>query len=193
MTNIAKLFKRMTCGMVLASVPLVGGCGSNTLTWTEEVKLLDGRVITVTQKRRYDSVYTGSNYGNLPREYWLMFKLSEFGDQEIVWHENLLAQVLNVYQDKLYVVGKASTVAEFRQYGRPNPPYLGYRYEAGKWQLLPFNEIPSEIYDTNLLISNEPPKGAKSVTFAIKMKEMKDETLGDHYKRIDPKRKFPID
>jgi len=189
--NITKLFKRITLGFVLASVPLVGGCGDNKLTWQEEVKLLDGRVITITQKRRYESVYTGSNSGNLPREYWLTFKLPEFGNKEITWHENLLPQVLNVYQGKLYVVGTPFTEVEFRQYGKPFPEYVPYRYEAGQWQRIPFNEIPEAIYETNLLIANEPQNGAKFVTFAMKAEEMKDDSLGNHYKRISATYKSP--
>lgn len=191
MINLTHLFKHLTLGMVLASVPLVGGCGGNTLTWQEEVKLSDGRVITVTQKRRYESVYTGQNSGNLPREYWLTFKLPEFSKQEIIWHENLLPQVLNVHQGKLYVVGTPFTELEFRQYGKPYPEYVPYRYEAGRWQRIQFNEIPVAIYDTNLLISNEPPNGAKFVSFAIKAEEMKEDSLGDHYKKISATFKSP--
>jgi hypothetical protein len=165
--------------LVMASVPLMEGCSGNTGTWQEEVKLLDGRVITVTQKRRYE--------GRVPREHWLTFKLQEFGDQDISWHENLRPQVLNVYQGKLYVVGMPFTGQEFRMYGNPDPSYLGYRYEAGEWQRIPFDEIPLAIYDTNLLIANAPPNGAKFVTFAIKAEEMKDETLIGPHTRINPK------
>ena len=44
MMNITELFKRITLGFVLASVPVLGGCGSHAAeTWQEEVKLLDGR------------------------------------------------------------------------------------------------------------------------------------------------------
>jgi len=179
MKVLTSILKRLTLGVLLASMPMLGGCGDNIITWQEEVKLLDGRIITITQKRRYDA--------NLPREFWLTFKLPEFGNEEITWHENLLAQVLNVYQGKLYVVGTADTEQSFRQYGNPNPSYLGYRYEAGHWQRIQFTEIPEAIYDTNLLIANEPPNGAKLVSFAIKVDEMKDDRLGGHYKRIDHK------
>jgi hypothetical protein len=85
MMNLTQLFRRMALGLMLAAVPLVGGCSDNTITWTEDVKLLDGRVITVTQKRRIE--------GRMSREAWLTFKLPEFGDKEIVWHENLGTQV----------------------------------------------------------------------------------------------------
>lgn len=101
MMNITGLLRQITLGFVLAVAALVGGCGDNTITWTEEVKLLDGRVITVMQKRRIE--------GNIEREAWLTIKLPEFGDKEIVWHENLDTMVLNVYQNKLYVVGRFPT------------------------------------------------------------------------------------
>ncbi len=186
MKNFTQLFRRFSLGALFAGVSFIGGC-SNTSSWQEEVKLLDGRVITITQKRRYENAYNGHNVGNLPREFWLTFKLPEFSDQEITWHENLLPQVLNVHQGKLYAVGNADTEKSFRQYGNPNPSYLGYRYELGQWRRIPFNEIPEVIYDTNLLIANEPPNDATFVSFAFKAEEMKEDSLGGHYKRINPK------
>lgn len=189
--NLTHLFKRLMLGMVLASVPLVGGCGGNTLTWQEEVKLSDGRVITITQKRRYEMVYTGSNSGNLPRDFWLTFKLPEFGDKEITWHENLTPQVFNIYQGKLYVVGVPGTEIEFRQYGKPYPEYVPYQYEAGQWLRIPFSEIPVDIYDTNMWIDNEPENNSKYISLTDKATEMKDESLPDPLKRISPNFKTP--
>lgn len=187
MMSISELFKRMMLGLMLAVVPVLGGCGNNIGSWQEEVKLLDGRIITITQKRRYENVYDGQSSGKLPREFWLTFKLSEFGDQEITWHENLLPHVLNVYQGKLYVVGLPWTALEFHQYGNPNPSYLGYRYESGQWQRIQFNEIPVAIYDTNLLIATELSSDVKFVSFARKAAEIANDRLRDNQKRIDPK------
>jgi hypothetical protein len=184
MMNIIKRIKRMTLGLMLASVPLLGGCGGNTLTWTEEVKLLDGRVITVTQKWQYDR-------DRMPRDYKLTFKLAEFGDKEITWNENLMPQVLNVYQGKLYVVGIPFGEAEFIQYGKPFPEYVPYRYEAGQWQRIPFNEIPETIYDTNMWIDSEPENGAKHISLSDKAREMQDDRLRAYFKKITPTFKRP--
>jgi hypothetical protein len=41
------------------------------------------------------------------------------------------------------------------------------------------------------LIANAPPNGAKFVSFAIKAEEMKDDTLGEHYKKITTTNYFP--
>ena len=176
MKTLTSIFERLTLGVLLASVPLVGGCGDNTLTWQEEVKLLDGRVITVTQKRRYDT-------DKMPREAWLTFKLPEFSNQEIVWHENLEVQVLNVYQDKLYVVGDPRGLREFRQYGAD---YVPYRYEAGQWVRIPLNEIPVAIYDTNMYPGNMALDRRKQVSVADKVEIFKDDRWDPSQRRIDP-------
>lgn len=186
MMSIKELFKRMTLGLMLAAMPLVGGCGSNMNSWQEEVKLLDGRVITITQKRRYENVYDGQSSGNLAREFWVTFKLQEYGGQEIVWHQNLFPQILNVYQGKLYVVGVPWTELEFRQYGNPKPSYIGYRFDAGQWLRIPFNEIPEAIYDTNLLIAAELPSDVRQVSLGMKVEELTNERLRNNSKRIDP-------
>ena len=176
MKNITKQIKRMALGLVLASVPLVGGCSDNTITWQEEVKLLDGRVITVTQKRRYDT-------DKMPREAWLTFKLPEFSNHEIVWHENLEAQVLNVYQGKLYVVGSTYGLREFRQYGAD---YVPYRYEAGQWVRIPLNDIPVAIYETNMYPGNMALDRRKQVSVADKVEIFKDDRWNSSQRRVDP-------
>ncbi len=190
MKTLTSILKCLSLGVLLASVPLVGGCGDNTLTWKEEVKLLDGRVIVVTQKRRYEGVYTGHNFANIPREAWVTFKLPEFSNQEIVWHENLDTQMLNIYEGKLYIVGSPHSEREFRQYGSPQPSYIGYRYGSiGQWVRIPFNVIPVAIYDSNMWFDNAPENGSKYVSLADKEKQMKDETYPNEIKRINPARK----
>lgn len=185
MKTFTSILKRLGAGALLASIPLLGSCGNNTLTWQEEVKLLDGRVITVTQKRRYEGVYTGQDFGAVVREAWLTLKLPEFGNQDIIWHESLHPQILNFHNGRLYIVGVPPTGQEFYQYGKPKPTYVGFRYEGGKWLRIPFAEIPEAIYVTNLWIENVPPNKSGNISFADKAKEMQDRELGKHYKRID--------
>ena len=178
MMNIPKRIKSMALGFVLASVPMMGGCGDKTITWQEEVKLLDGRVITVTQKRRIEQ--------NMDREAWLTIKLPEFGDKEIVWHESLSTQVLNLYHGKLYVIANFPSDLEYRKYGRPKPSYVGFRYDAGKWVRIPFSDIPEAIYDTNMYFDNMALYRLKHVSLTDKAAMLKMDTYMPHYKRVDP-------
>ena len=173
---LLKTFK--TIGLALILGASLAACSADTIKWEEEVKLLDGRVITVTQKNRVEE--------DVSREYWLTFQLPEFSNQEIVWHENLRPIILNIYQNKLYVVGRPGTVIEYNQYGRQEPMYIGYRYEAGKWQLIPFNEIPEAIYDTNLYFDNMAIERKKHVSLSDKAEMVRDDRYMPHSKRIDP-------
>jgi len=170
-------FKSLTLGLILASVPLLGGC-SSTLSWTEEVKLLDGRVITVTQKRRIEE--------RIERETWLTFKLPEFSDKEIVWHQDLDTMVLNVYQNKLYIVGRFPSGRELERYGYPAPPYIGFRFDNAQWVRIPFSDIPTAIYDTNMYPENMTLNRLKHVSVADKAEIFKDDRWRAHQRRIDP-------
>jgi len=87
---------------------------------------------------------------------------------------------------KIYIVGIPATTREFRQYGRPKPPYLGYRYESGRWQLLSFNEIPEAIYDTNLFFDNMALFRKKHVSLIDKAEMIRDDRYMSYSKRIDP-------
>ncbi|HWW04229.1 hypothetical protein [Collimonas sp.] len=154
----------------------LNACSSDFVTWQEEVKFNDGRVITVTQKKHVD--------GGMAREAWLTINLPELSPQPIVWHGHLDPMVLNIYEGKLYVVGMPPTQREFEQLGSPRPPYLGYIWGGGQWKRLQFSEIPVAIYDANMLLEGLPPAHTKLVTLAQKEKN----ALGGYswwQKRID--------
>src|ERR1017187_6175079 len=78
------------------------------VTWKEEVKLNDGRVIVVEQKKLVED--------EMAREAWLTINLPEFSAEQIVWHEHLSPIVLNIDEGMLYVVGQPPTAREERQY-----------------------------------------------------------------------------
>ena len=166
-------------GVALVIVPTMYGCGESTISWQEEVKLLDGRVITVTQKQRID-------IDRMPREAWLTLNFPEFSAREIVWHENLDAMVVNVYQNKLYVIGTPGTIIEYRKYGRPEPIYIGYRFENSNWVRIPFGEIPTAIYDANMYPNNMALARLKRVSVSDKEEIFKDDRWSAHQRRIDP-------
>lgn len=171
----------------------MSSCASNEYkTWQEEVKLNDGRVIVVTQKKRCSGAYTGGNYAScIAREAWLTLKLPELGNQEIVWHEHLSPRVLNVDKGRLYVVGDPPTGLEFRTYGKPQPAYVGFVLEGTQWKRISFAEIPEAIYDTNMLLDAFPPDDMKFLSLS---KKASKELNGNPYytkeqNRIDPKYK----
>jgi hypothetical protein len=174
----------------LLAALLLSAC-SNTVQWDEEVKLNDGRVIVVTQKKRCE----GGDYAAktkascVAREAWLTIRLTEFSDKEIVWHESLNPLVVNIHQRRLYVVGIPPTSLEFRTYGATNPPYFGFVLDGGAWRRIPFTEIPEAIYGTNMLIESIP--GTKTTLMTLERKNSFEEngtsTKPAPFHRVDPK------
>lgn len=157
--------------------------------WQEEVRLNDGRIIVVTQRKRCEGAYTGGNYAPcIAREAWLTINLPEFSDKPIIWHEKLKSSALNIHDNSLYMVARFPTQREFKLYGEPQPPYIGFVWKDNTWQRIPFEAIPEAIYDTNMLIEGIPPEGIKYLSIVKKeSKEINgDSTYPKYIKRIDP-------
>ncbi|CAN7514661.1 hypothetical protein [Polaromonas sp. LjRoot131] len=178
-------FRRLLQLSMALCVALQLAACSNTVQWDEEVKLNDGRVIVVTQKRRCEGGdYTAkTNASCIARESWMTIKLPEFSHKEIVWHESLKPMVVNVHQSRLYVVGRAPTTLEFRAYGASNPPYFGFVWSDGKWKRIPFIEIPEALYDGNMLIESIP----KNTTGFLSL-----ERKGSEAENGDPRYPLPL-
>jgi hypothetical protein len=125
---------------------------ASTVKWKEDVRLLDGRVIVVTQEKRCEGgdYKAKTNATCLAREAWVTIRLPEFSSKEIVWHESLDPMVINVYEGRLYIVGSPPTGVEFRKYGATNPPYFGFVWDTQAWQRIPFSNIPQAVYDGNM-------------------------------------------
>lgn len=168
---------------------------ADTVTWQEEVLLNDGRTIVVTQKRRCEAGRPRDPVQAtcLARESWLTLKLPEFSGGDIVWHESLKPMLLNVHEGRLYVVGRAPTTRELRAYGATNPPYFGFRWNGGRWERIPFSEIPVAIYAANLVIESVPTRATKFLTLQQKnsVEENGNPVFSAYLRRIDPRHTTP--
>ena len=184
-----KILSKIT--FVFGCLMSLNACSNEFVTWQEEVKLLDGRVIVANQKRRYEGAYGGgSEFGSISRESWLTVELPETGNQETTWHERLDPSHINVANGRLYIVAQPMTTREYFSYNQPRPPYIGYVFENKVWRRISFNEIPVEIYNANLWIDNgEVPAG--QITLTDKEKEFGDPRTAKYLKRIDPNVEIP--
>jgi hypothetical protein len=165
----------LLCSMLLAA------CGSSDLTWTEDVKLPDGRVITL--KRWVEFKGGSSHLGDPSTEsrQSLEFKHPDTG--EIVkWRnqmpqgpfridlsssvpasfdtgpDNMAPGTLNTIalwleQGKPRLLAKPMYGGDFSRFYCPNPPYLLYEYSAGQWRNRPLAEIGIKRVRANLTAS----------------------------------------
>jgi hypothetical protein len=141
-------------GQLLWWTALLSACGkSDELTWTEDVKLPDGRVVTLTRWVEFKGAYA---MGDTPNEskHRLEFKHPDTG--EIVKWENskemgmLNTVALMLDKGSPNILSVPSLGDDSHKFNCPNPPYLLYEYANGQWQAKPLGRIPDKLIRANL-------------------------------------------
>lgn len=127
------------------------------LKWTEEVRLPDGRIITLT---RYQEFNGWRDLGSPPTEsdYWFEFRHPDTG-QIVRWKWDRTLESLALMMDgrtPMLLVIPNFDGAE--QHDCPNPPYLLYRF-TGAWEQVPLAEIPVKRIRVNMTVGPSESRG----------------------------------
>src|SRR5262245_48382139 len=144
---------------------------TSTFTWKEEVLLHDGSRIIVER-----TVERGGRHeiGQKPpyKEQSLVFTMPG-PDQQVTWEDkfgkdlgsaNFLPMLLDIRKDVAYLVVSPMGCASYNKWGRPNPPYVIFKYDGKMWQRIPLQELPAEIKVPNLIFSSPDIAVEKSGT-----------------------------
>jgi hypothetical protein len=138
-------------------------------SWKEEVLLHDGSKIIVTR-----TVERGGRHeiGQQPpfKEQRLHFTMPGT-NQEVIWEDhysedlgsaNFLPMLLDVSDGTPYMVVYPMGSLSYNKWGRPNPPYVIFRYDGKAWQHIPLQELPTAITTPNLVFSSPDTEVEKS-------------------------------
>ena len=156
--QITKLGLLLMIGVSMsADAGLFGFGGTN---WKEEVLLHDGSKIIVDR-----SVEHGGRHeiGQKPpyKEQSLAFTMPGT-NQKVTWEDkfsedvgsaNFLPMLLDVRDGVAYLVASPMGCLSYNKWGRPNPPYVIFKYDGKEWQRIPLQELPTEIKTPNLIFS----------------------------------------
>ena len=181
--GLLRVFK--TTGLALILGVNMGACalGSGT-SWKEEVLLHDGRKLIVER-----SVERGGRHeiGQRPpiKEQRLGFALPGT-NQRITWEDrysedvgtaNFNPMLLEIFNDTAYVLGSPAGCLSYNKWGRPNPPYVIFKYWNKEWKRIPLLELPAEIKLPNLVISSpdDLAKNAKDGLLSAEMIKQENE------------------
>ena len=160
-------------GLILMMVVSLNACsgllGLPDANWREEALLHDGSKIFVER-----SVARGGRHelGQKPPFEWqkLKFTMPVTGER-VTWEDNysedigtasFLPMLLDVHQGAAYLVANTMGCLSYNKWGRPNPPYVVFKYQAKEWKRIPLQELPAEIKTPNL-IQSEPDATARSI------------------------------
>lgn len=106
-------------------------------SWYEAVRLSDGRVITIHQKREYRE-----NYGTI--QSWVTIDLPELGGKQ-VWHSYLMPQRVDVVDGKVYVFGAPRGDVQYSFYSDPKNYMVAFSWDGASFRRIAFLSVPELI------------------------------------------------
>ena len=138
-----------------------GFLGFGGTSWKEEVLLHDGSKIIVKR-----SVERGGRHelGQQPpiKEQSLTFNMPKT-DELITWKSEFSEDIgladfqpllLDMFQGITYVVTHPVGCLSYNKWGRPNPPYVIFKYQNKVWQRITMQELPTEIKTPNIIFGS---------------------------------------
>ncbi|MFO1262752.1 MAG: hypothetical protein U1E84_05325 [Rhodoferax sp.] len=158
--------KRLSGALPFAISTLILGASmsacsfENTTSWKEEVLLHDGRKIIVERSTTRNPFGLREIGQSAPiSEQTLSFTVPGMS-QRITWksdfgrttQDNLDLLALDIVGGTPYVVTYPGFCHAFNRWGRPNPPYVYFKFDGRAWQRIANGELPREIRQANVVI-----------------------------------------
>lgn len=154
------MMKRWAIGI---SLMILGGgmsaCADGT-SWKEEVLLHDGKKLIVERSQTYGGRH---EIGQKPpiKEQEITFTLPN-SSRPITWKSeysedigraNLNLLALHVLNGTPYIVAEPNLCLAYNKWGRPNPPYVFFKYDGKAWQRIPLSTFPAQFKDINVVVN----------------------------------------
>ena len=129
-------------------------------SWKEEVLLHDGSTLIVNRSQSYGGRH---EIGQPPpiKEHTITFTLpgshniitwtSEYGED--IGRTNFNPLALHILNGTPYIVVEPNLILSYNKWGRPNPPYVLFKYDGKAWQRIAIEELPAEFKNINLVIN----------------------------------------
>jgi len=171
---------------------LLSGCFlGHSAWWKEEVLLHDGQTIIVDRSRKLGGYrYPDSRNRSILEEKWNFPVPGTY--KFVTWKINqelppkgysLSLLVLGFVQGAPYIATSPAGCISYNYWGRPNPPYVFFRYDGKTWQRIKLEEFPMELTETNVVVGSPKPKNQIGVLSIAQIKE-ENRYLGPHLKKI---------
>ena len=146
----------LSLGALSACAVAPGGLGGGD-TWQEEVLLHDGQKLVIERSQTYGG---RSEIGqDAPvATHTIRFVMPQ-GPQTITWNSpfdsdagraSLRLLAVHVKDGIPYVVAEPNLCQSYNKWGRPNPPYVIFKWVTNAWQRIGIEAVPLEFTATNV-------------------------------------------
>lgn len=168
--------------------------GIGGTSWKEEVLLHDGSELVVDRRVERGGRHEIGQQPSYTKQ-TLAFTHPTTGEQ-VIWEDNassdlgnssFLPMTLDIYQGSIYLVANPMGCLAYNKWGRPNPPYIVFKYETKTWERVPLQELPQETKTLNMIFSSpdtEVERIGKSFVDAATIKQINSGYSQPEYKTI---------
>lgn len=134
----------------------------NSVSWQEEVLLHDGRKIIVDRSQSYGGRHEIGQSGpvkeqkikfSLPGTNQIITWINEYSED--IGRANFELLALHILDGTPYIVTTPRLCLSYNKWGRPNPPYVIFKYTDAAWQRIPLEDLPAEFTTLNLTIETK--------------------------------------
>lgn len=155
--NTCWLKKIIKLGWLLIMGVSMSACSKG---WKEEVQLHDGRALLIERSFNLGGFPTLDARERRLLDETITFTLPE-SNQKVVWKtdfndnvpepHNLGPLLLDIVGGVPYLATSPAGCNAYNKWGRPNPPYILFKYVNNAWQQIPLKEFPPELVQSNLM------------------------------------------
>lgn len=139
----------------------------NTASWKEEALLHDGRTEPGQKPGISDQSITFTIPGINKTITWKDEASAELGGRS-----NFYLIALHIINNIPYIVTEPRLCLSYNKWGRPNPPYVIFKYENKEWKRIELEELPVEIKDINVVIETQGYDEEKLISQGLISSEM---------------------
>ncbi len=160
-TNCRMLKRIAKLGLLMLGISMsadAGWLGIGGESWKEEVLLHDGAKLIVERSQKRGGRHE-IGQGSPISEYNISFVLPNT-DQPIKWtnassedvgRPELHPIALHVLNGIPYLITGPVGCLSYNKWGRPNPPYVIFKYDGKVWQRITIQELPVDFKEMNLV------------------------------------------
>lgn len=166
----------------------------NSVRWKEEVLLHDGKKIVVERSQSYGGRHEIGQSSPI-KERDIAFALPG-KNETVTWtseyskdvgRTNFELLALHILKGTPYIVASPNLCLSYNKWGRPNPPYVFFKYDGKEWRRIPQEEFPGEIQTLNVTIETkgyEKELVRQEVVSAELVKKLNKSLRQPEYQRI---------
>ena len=136
---------------LFATFTLSACFGRATYHWKEEVLLHDGRVVVI--ERSVMTGYVPREINQPPGESDYTHTFNPPDGKRITWNggrDRFIPMILDFADGVPYVVATGAAGLSWQDEGCPRPPYFFFRWTAGEWKRVSYEEFPRAVRQSNL-------------------------------------------